>query len=305
MQLQLNWIATLLDLRDHKITQAENPFCQSSSYVFVAKPQLFWTLVWGTTCRCGGHGLGVTTAREATVRSKTTRQLLKRLDAAIDYIIISEPESISWCWRLFLMGKMLALFSRLASAKAPLQEVVRWSDWSFPKFPRMTFQKVLCTNPSGEFQVPDICGTRRSNNQYIQEVILCSFPKNQSQIPSQNVLGATKQISKDWHPGFRKQYLMVGGWPLVISRLEHHPTWSCGYFEVWDIRGPGWGNGCSHPAFQKNGRRWEMYAAYTLWEEWFIYCAESLLWHNRHHKNNNSVGLMSPKGLKKESTQIF
>ncbi len=86
---------------------------------------------------------------------------------------------------------------------------------------------------------------------------------------------------------------------------NHNPTRSCGYFEVWDIHGPGWGNGCSHPAFQKDGSRLEMYAAHTLWEERFIYCAETFLWHNRHHKDNNSLGFMSPKSLKKNLNPLL
>lgn len=55
-----------------------------------------------------------------------------------------------------------------------------------------------------------------------QEVILCCFPNIQSQIPSQNVLEATKQSGMDWQPGFRKQYSIVGGWPLVIPQSSFH-----------------------------------------------------------------------------------
>lgn len=105
-----------------------------------------------------------------------------------------------------------------------------------------------------------------------QEVVLWTFPDKQSWIPSRNVLDATKHISRYWEPGFRKQYSIVEGDPW--QSLNHHPTRSSGYFDVWDIHSPGWGNGCSHPAFQKNGSRLEIYAARMVWQEWFIYCAE-------------------------------
>lgn len=124
-------------------------------------------------------------------------------------------------------------------------------------------------------QVPGLHGTQKAKEpiHLKQEVVLWTFPDKQSRIPSRNVLDATKHISRYWEPGFRKQYSIVEGDPW--QSLNHHPTRSSGYFDVWDIHSAGWGNGCSHPAFQKNGSRLEIYVAHMVWQEWFIYCAES------------------------------
>lgn len=71
-----------------------------------------------------------------------------------------------------------------------------------------------------------------------------SFPK----CPWRN---KNKQV-RTGRRGFRKQHPIAGGWPLMISQSS--TSRSCGYFEVWDIHGSGWANGCSHPAFEK-GRK--------------------------------------------------
>lgn len=66
-----------------------------------------------------------------------------------------------------------------------------------------------------------------------QEVFLYCFPNCPSQIPSQNVLDATKHTGKNWQPDFRKHYPIVGGRPLVISQSSSHQVlwlfWSVGY----------------------------------------------------------------------------
>lgn len=101
-----------------------------------------------------------------------------------------------------------------------------------------------------------------------QEVILCCFPNNQSQIPSQNVLNTTKQTNKDWQPDFKKQYWIVGGRPFVISKSSFHHgpmvILKCEIFMAQD-------GAMAAPIllFTTDGSRLEIYTAHML-REWFI-----------------------------------
>ena len=118
------------------------------------------------------------------------------------------------------------------------------------------------------------------------------FPTNiQSQIPSHTSL--TQQKSPVWtgsKTSLHSVRVTLGDRSIII------PPGPVLIFEVWDSRGPGWGNGCSHPAFQKDGSELEMNAAYTVWEKGIFMVQKPVDDITGTTKNNRFKRFMSPKG---------
>lgn len=117
--------------------------------------------------------------------------------------------------------------------------------------------KDVVLNKINLLQVPGIHGTQRRKSQYVSNRKLSFVLFQTPRAKFHPKMSLTLQNKSDWQQRFRKRYTTVGGehWQAIY----HHPS---RYFDVWNVHYPGWGNGCSHPAFQKNGWKHMLFTCY-------------------------------------------
>lgn len=125
--------------------------------------------------------------------------------------------------------------------------------------------------------------TQRQANQYISEGKLFFVFSQTTAATFQPITSLTKQMSIGWQQGLCLVFCFfslgnsAGEWAVTPwQSLNHRPTRSTAYSEVWDIHSSGWGNGCSHPAFQKQRKPDEKHTPFSCFHKNALFTSQNV-----------------------------